>query len=55
MEHPRFDLDIHKERILIAEVESGRSRTAEQLCEIGPNEPGAISKLCEKSGVPVSR
>ncbi len=29
MEHPRFDLDIHKERILIAEVESGRSRTAE--------------------------
>ena len=52
MEHTRFvGLDIHKERISIAVVASGRSVAVEYLGEIG-NDPGAISKLCDRLGTP---
>jgi transposase InsO family protein len=48
MEHTRFiGLDIHKERISIAVVESGRSGAVEYIGEIS-NDPGAISKLCDR-------
>jgi hypothetical protein len=48
VEHTRFiGLDIHKERISIAVTESGRSGAVEYLGEIA-NEPGAISKLCDR-------
>jgi hypothetical protein len=48
MEHTRFvGLDIHKERISIAVAESGRCGAVEYLSEI-VNEPGAISKLCDR-------
>ena len=48
MEHTRFvGLDIHKERISIAVEESGRSGAVEYLGE-SANEPGAISKLCDR-------
>ena len=48
MEHTRFiGLDIHKERISIAVAESGRSGAVEYLGEIA-NDPGAISKLCDR-------
>src|ERR1700731_4543016 len=46
MEHPRFiGLDI--ERISVAVAESGRSGAVEYLGEIA-NEPGAMSKLCDR-------
>ena len=52
MEHTRFvGLDIHKERISIALAESGRSGAVEYLGEIA-NDPGAISKLCDRLGGP---
>ena len=55
MEHTRFvGLDIHKERISIAVAESGRL-AANYVCEIA-NDPGAISKLCDRlrrSGKPL--
>jgi transposase len=48
MEHTRFiGLDIHKERISVVVAESGRSGAVEYLGEIA-NEPGAISKLCDR-------
>jgi transposase len=57
MEHTRFvGLDIHKERISISVAESGRSGALEYLGEIA-NDPGAISKLCERllrSGKPLA-
>jgi hypothetical protein len=50
MEHTRFvGLDIHKERISITVAESGRSVAVEYLGEIA-NDPGAVSKLCERLG-----
>ena len=50
MQHTRFiGLDVHKERISVAVAESGRSGTVEYLGEIA-NEPGAISKLCDRLG-----
>jgi transposase len=52
VEHTRFvGLDVHKERISITVAESGRSSTVEYLGEIA-NEPGAISKLCDRLGRP---
>jgi hypothetical protein len=52
MEHTRFvGLDIHKERISIAVAASGRSVAVEYLGEIA-NDPGAISKLCDRLGTP---
>jgi hypothetical protein len=48
MEHTRFiGLDIHKERISVAVAQSDRSGAVEYLGEI-TNEPGAISKLCDR-------
>jgi transposase len=50
MEHTRFvGLDIHNERISITVAESGRSGAVEYLGEIA-NDPGAISKLCDRLG-----
>jgi hypothetical protein len=47
MEHTRFvGLNIHKERISIAAVASGRPGAVEHLGEIS-NDRGAISKLCD--------
>ncbi len=47
MEYTRFvGLDI-QERISVAVAESGRSGAVEYLGEIA-NEPGAISKLCDR-------
>ena len=55
MQHTRFiGLDVHKERISVAAAESGRSGTVEYLGEIA-NEPGAISKLCNRLGRPGKR
>ena len=55
MEHTRFiGLDIHKERISVAVAESGRSGAVEYLGEIA-NEPGAISKLCDRLRRPARR
>ena len=55
MQHTRFiGLDVHKERISVAVAESGRSGTVEYLGEIA-NEPGAISKLCDRLGRPGKR
>ena len=52
MEHTRFvGMDIHKERISIAVAESGRTGAVEYLGEI-TNDPGAISKLCDRLGRP---
>jgi hypothetical protein len=52
MEHTRFvGMDIHKERISIAVAESGRAGAVEYLGEI-TNDPGAISKLCDRLGRP---
>ncbi|BBU64116.1 hypothetical protein MSC49_40510 (plasmid) [Methylosinus sp. C49] len=52
MENTRFiGLDIHKERISVAVAESGRPGAVEYHGEIG-NDPGAISKLCERLGRP---
>jgi hypothetical protein len=52
MEHTRFvGLDIHKERISIAVAESGRAGAVEYLGEV-VNDPGAISKLCDRLGRP---
>src|SRR4030081_1512399 len=48
MEHTRFiGLDIHKERISVAVAESGRLGAVKYLGEIA-NDPGAISKLCDR-------
>jgi transposase len=44
-------VDIHKERISIAVAESGRSGAVEYLGEVA-NDPGAISKLCDRLGRP---
>jgi hypothetical protein len=44
-------LDIHKDWIRIAVAESGRSAAVEYLGEVA-NEPGAISKLCDRLGRP---
>ena len=50
MEYTRFvGLDIHKERISVTVAESGRSGAVEYLGEIA-NDPGAISKLCDRLG-----
>ena len=50
MEHARFvGLDIHKERISVAEAESGRSGAVEYHGEIA-NDPAAISKLRDRLG-----
>jgi hypothetical protein len=48
MKDTRFvGTDIHKERISIAVAESGRSGAVNYLGEIA-NDPGAISKLCDR-------
>ncbi len=48
MKNTRFvGLDIHKERISIAVAEGGRSEAVNYLGEIA-NDPGAISKLCDR-------
>ena len=50
MEYTRFvGLDIYKERISVTVAESGRSGAVEYLGEIA-NDPGAISKLCDRLG-----
>ena len=50
MEHARFvGLDIHKERISVAEAESGRSGAVEYHGEIA-NDPAAIRKLRDRLG-----
>jgi transposase len=52
MEHTRcVGLDIHKERISVAVAEGARSGALEYLGEIA-NDPGAISKLCNRLGRP---